>query len=286
MKYKYLNDDIIYEEEKSYVLQFLYNSIIGRVILKILTLNVVSKFIGTVLNTRISIPMIWRYKNKYQIDLSKYEKNKYKSFNEFFIRKLKTNFYKSNSEDFIATANSKISYYKISKNLIINVKNSEYSIEELIKDREIIKYYKDGICLIYRLAPSNYHRYIFCDNGTQKNIRKIKGKLHTVNPIAYDKYNVFTENYREVTELNTENFGEILQIEVGALCVGKIVNNDVVKFNKYEEKGHFEFGGSTIIQLIKKDKIIIDNQIINNTKNNIETVVDVGAIIGKKKNIV
>ena len=77
--------------------------------------------------------------------------------------------------------------------------------------------------IIYRLSPSDYHRYIFCDNGTQKHIRKINGKLHTVNPIVYDKYKVFTENYREITELDTENFGKILQVEVGALCVGKLL---------------------------------------------------------------
>lgn len=283
MKYKYLNEEDIYDEKQSYILKFLYNTIIGRVILKFLTLSVVSRFVAHILNSRISIPVIWKYIKKYSIDMTKYEKNKYKSFNEFFTRKLKDDFKQSDKKDFIATANSKISCYPISENLIVNIKNSKYQIEELVKDKKIINDYAGGVCLIYRLAPSNYHRYIFCDDGTQKLIRKIKGRLHTVNPIVYDKYKVFSENYREVTELNTENFGKIIQIEVGALCVGKIVNKKIYKYKKYDEKGYFEFGGSTIIHIIEKDKVKINNIIINNTNENIETFVEIGEVIGRSE---
>lgn len=146
MKYKYLNGDTIYDEEKSSILKFLYNNLIGRAILKILTLNIISKFIGIILNTRISIPMIWIYERIYSIDLTKYEKDKYKSFNDFFVRKLKNNFQKSYTKDFIATANSKISYYEISEDLIINIKNSKYSMEQIVQDKNLFKHYKGGIC--------------------------------------------------------------------------------------------------------------------------------------------
>ena len=282
MKYKYMNDSRIYEEKESLALRFLYNTIAGRLILKITTTRVVSKTIGVILNSRISIPMIRRYIKKYSIDMTCFENKKYKSFNEFFVRKkIKYNF-PNNTNDFVSIANSKISCYKITNDLIINVKKSLYDINELIEDKEISETYKGGMCIIYRLSPSDYHRYIFGDNGSQKQIKKINGRLHTVNPISYARYKVFSENYREVTELNTDNFGKIIQIEVGALCVGKIVNNKVIKFNKFEEKGHFEFGGSTIIQLIKKDMIVVNKEIIENTSKDIETYVDIGQKIGEK----
>ena len=284
VKYKYLEKDDIYEEKKSNILAFLYNTVIGRIVLKFLTLNIFSRFVSVILNSRLSKPMIKRYINKYSIDITKFQKEKYKSFNDFFKRKLIDNINESEKDDFIATANSKMSFYEISENLIINIKKSRYELKELIKDEEISREYVGGICLIYRLSPSDYHRYIFCDNGTQEIVKKINGKLHTVNPIIYDKYKVFSENYREVSILKTENFGEIVQIEVGALCVGKIVNLDIEKYQKYDEKGYFEFGGSTIIQLIKKDKVKIDSRIIDNTKNDIETIVDIGEIIGCKAN--
>ena len=111
--------------------------------------------------------------------------------------------------------------------------------------------------------------------------KKINGKLHTVNPIVYDKYQVFTENKREVSFLKTTNLDEIIQIEVGALCVGRIKNRDIDEYKRYDEKGYFEFGGSTIIQLFKKNIIDIDKKILNNTKENIETQVSIGDVIGR-----
>ena len=186
-------------------------------------------------------------------------------------------------KDFIANCDCKISVYKIDDNLILNVKKSKYNIKELIKDEKIAKEFSEGYAIVYRLEPSNYHRYIFIDDGEISSHKVIKGKLHTVNPIVYDKYNVFTENTREVSVLETENFGKIIQIEVGALCVGKIVNHNVSNFKRYDEKGYFEFGGSTIIHLIKKDSVEIIDELLNNTNENIETRVNVGDIIGKKK---
>ena len=283
MQYKYLNDKNTYCEKQPIMLRLLYNNVFGRIVLKVITLKGVSKFIGIILDSRISSLKTKRYIRKNKIDMSEFEDKKYKSFNEFFTRKKKDNNYKSNKNDFISTANSKISCYNISNDLLIHVKNTTYSIEELVQDKEISKEYKDGLCIIYRLSPSDYHRYIFCDNGTQKFIKRINGRLHTVNPIVYDKYKVFSENSREITKLDTENFGRIIQIEVGALCVGKIVNNDIEKYNKYDEKGYFEFGGSTIIQLIKKDSLSLNDEIMQNTKNDIETFVKIGEIIGKKK---
>ena len=286
MKYQYLNEKEIYDEKANSSLRFLYNTVIGRIVLKILTTHFVSKVAGAFFNSRLSTPMIKSYIKKYNIDISICEDKKYKSFNEFFKRNLKEGYLENkskNSKDrFISTANSRITYYEISDDLLINVKNSIYSISELIQDDELAKEYEGGICLIYRLSPDNYHRYIFCDDGTQEYLKSIKGKLHTVNPIIYEKnkYKVYTENYREVSILDTEHFGKIIQIEVGAMCVGKIKNHkEIIEFKKYEEKGYFEFGGSTIIQLIKKYKVKINKQIVENSKNDIETYVSVGDVL-------
>ena len=98
--------------------------------------------------------------------------------------------------------------------------------------------------------------------------------------MALKKYKVFHENSREVTYLNCENLGDVCYIEVGALMVGKIVNEKKDKFIKGEEKGHFEFGGSTIIMLINKD-ISINEKILENSNKDIETIVKLGENIGK-----
>ena len=57
----------------------------------------------------------------------------------------------------------------------------------------------------------------------------------------------------------------------------------LVKFKKGEEKGYFEFGGSTIVVLVKKDIITIDEDIYSNSLENIETNVKYGERIGIKK---
>ncbi len=282
MKYKYLGENKIYDNEKNNSLKFLYHTFIGRIILKLIYNRFISNMVGFFLNLRISKFMIKKYINKYNIDLNLYKEKDYTSFNDFFKRELKSINKTNNLKDFVSICDSKISVYKITKDLIVNIKNSKYSIKELIKD-EVDKSYEDGLCIIYRLEPKDYHHYIFNDDGKVLSNKKINGKLHTVNPIVYDKYQVFTENKREVSILKTKTFKDIIQIEVGALCVGRIKNREVKEFKRYDEKGYFEFGGSTIIQLIKKDTINIDKEIMENTNNDIETQVTVGTVIGSAK---
>ncbi len=86
--------------------------------------------------------------------------------------------------------------------------------------------------------------------------------------------------------LHTENFGDIVQIEVGAMLVGRICNrHGEYNFHRGEEKGKFEFGGSTIVILIEKDRITLDSDILENSAHGIETVVKYGSKIGKKISI-
>jgi len=280
MKYKCLGSDKVYLNEQNKSLKFLYHTVFGRFILKLIYNRFISNMVGFFLNLKISKPMIKKYINKYDIDMNLYKNTEYDSFNEFFKRELKEIKRTNNPKDLISICDSKISVYKIEKDLILNIKNSKYSLNELIKE-PVSQEYEDGICIIYRLEPKDYHHYIFNDDGIVLSNKKINGKLHTVNPIVYDKYQVFTENKREVTILKTTNLDQVIQIEVGALCVGKIKNLDVHQFERYEEKGYFEFGGSTIIQLFKKDVVEINEEIVNDTKEDIETQVTVGDVIGR-----
>ncbi len=91
---------------------------------------------------------------------------------------------------------------------------------------------------------------------------------------------MFHENSREVTFLDCDNLGDVCYIEVGAMMIGKIVNEPIKEFKKGQEKGHFEFGGSTIVMLVNKD-IKIDEKILENTANDIETIVKLGETIGE-----
>ena len=61
--------------------------------------------------------------------------------------------------------------------------------------------------------------------------------------------------------------------------VGKITNHHKKEFSRGEEKGYFEFGGSTVVLFIK-DIVDIDQDIINNSAEYNETKVLLGERIG------
>ena len=52
---------------------------------------------------------------------------------------------------------------------------------------------------------------------------------------------------------------------------------------KGQEKGWFEFGGSTIILLLQHGKVRLDYDLIENTENGYETVVRMGERIGETR---
>ena len=270
-------------DKESKTLTFLYTTSVGRFILKIITKPFFSKINGFFINTKISRIYINRFIKKNNINMDRFENIKYKSFNDFFTRNLtkKELFKQSNKFDLISPCDSKLSVYKINKDLKVDVKNSIYNIENLIQNK-VPNTFVDGYALVFRLSPDDYHHYHAIDNMVIKNRKVIPGILHSVNPVVYKDYKVFTENHREVSLINTENFGEILWIEVGALNIGKIHNINKNKLNRYEEKGYFSFGGSTIIILFQKDKVRLDNDILYYSKRGLEIKIYYGDKIGTR----
>lgn len=275
---------ILIEEKTPISMKFLYNTFIGRFFLKIISFPLFSKLAFYFFDSHLSCLFINKFVNKYKIDLNLFSPEKFKSFNDFFKRSYKKlNLKNKDKKDLISICDSKLSYYEINENLILQIKNSNYSITDLIQDSKLSEEYSNGTCLIFRLTPEDYHRYIFFDSGRIDLNKKIKGKLHSVKPIAQYKYPVFTQNCREISILDTDNFGKVIQIEIGALLIGKIKNSFKVNssFNRYDEKGYFEYGGSTICLLFKKNVIEIDEDIKSNSRNNTETKVKIGEKIGK-----
>ena len=276
-KTKAIVEEIEYQKQ---LLKFLYQTKIGRVLLKTFIARPwFSKLRGLYQRSVLSKKDILPFIDKYQIDIDKeYAKSHYKNFNDFFIRnKILDVNYKEN--DLVSPADSKMQIFDITPDLTIRVKRSLYNVEDLLQDETMAAQYSGGKCIVFRLSVDDYHRYHFVDNGQIIYNKKIKGELHTVRPIS-EKYNVFTRNAREVTIINTEHLGQIAYIEVGALLVGKINNHDKVECKKYEEKGYFEFGGSTIILLLNK-KIKFDSDIIEANNLGYEVKVCAGEPIGQ-----
>ncbi len=268
------------------ILEFLYDTVFGRCILKVLTMPMLSEIVGKFMDSELSKPLIKPFIRKNNINLSEYYTDNIKSYNDFFTRKIRPEMRKidKNPESLISPCDSKLSVYNINPDSVFRIKGSDYSIYDMIKNPELAKKFEGGICLIFRLEVTDYHRYCYFDSGRKSNNVHIRGVLHTVNPIAFRRYNVYKQNSREYTLLHTENFGDAVQIEVGAMMVGKIQNHHgKCRFSRGQEKGMFLFGGSTIVLLLQKDKALIDDDIVRNTKNGFETIVKYGEKIGLKK---
>lgn len=274
---------IVTNEKQNALLKKLYGSVGGRALLKILTAPVISSAAGDFMDSSLSKPLIKRFVSANNIDTSQYVMSGINSYNDFFTRKIKNGMrpVDMTPEHLISPCDSKLSAYKISANSLFSIKDSLYSVVDLLKSRKLAEKYKDGWCLIFRLEVDDYHRYCYPDSGVKSGNRFINGELHTVNPIALEHYNIYKRNSREYTLLHTDNFGDVIQVEVGALLVGKIANHHgKYKFTRGEEKGMFLFGGSTIVLLIEKNRVVIDKDILENTVAGYETVVKYGEKIG------
>lgn len=267
-------------------LRFLYNTAVGRILLRPLICKPISSIAGWFMDLRVSAWFVKGFIKSNGIDMSDYEERKFLSFNDFFTRGLKDGArpVSDGEDDFVSPSDARLSVYDITPERYFTVKGVDYTIADLLDNKELAEKYDGGKCLIFRLAVDNYHRYGWCADGKALKTVHIKGKYHTVQPIAMRRYPIFRENVREYTVVETEKFGTIIQMEVGALMVGRIVNNETngCVAKKGKEKGKFEFGGSTVVVLLQKDKVNLDDEFIQNTANDLETNVKYGEKIGIK----
>lgn len=268
-------------------LELLYRTTGGRLLLKVLTMPLISKTVGMFMDSSLSVFLIKPFIEKSGINLSEYRRKKYKSFNDFFTRQIRPELRPIDFTEnaVISPCDSKLTVYEINDKSIFKIKDSYYRIVDLLRNNFIARRYKGGYCMIFRLCVDDYHRYCYIDNGIKTDNVFIKGELHTVNPIALEKYNIYKRNSREYTILHTENFGDVVQIEVGAMLVGRIKNRhwNAHYFAKGEEKGMFEYGGSTVVLLFENGTISVDSDILANSVHGYETVVKYGEKIGTKK---
>lgn len=272
-------------KNESKLLVFLYNTAVGRTILKGLTGPLVSRIGGAYMDSRVSRIHIMNFVKSNNIDMSDYLIENWPNFNEFFTRKLKPGkrTVDMNPDVLASPCDGRMSAYRINEDSLFAIKNSYYSVERLIGSKELAQKFNGGTALVLRLCVDDYHRYGYACDGEIKSQKYMPGRLHTVRPIALEKYPVFVENTRECTIINTDNFGLMAQIEVGALMIGKIENyKSAGRVRKGEEKGRFLYGGSTIVLLLQKDQVEIDDMLYELSAKGAEERIRFGQKLGSE----
>ena len=265
-------------------LRFLYGSIWGRGLLRIAASRPVSQLAGRFMDSPLSRPLIRPFATANGIRLADYLPLRYDCFNAFFCRPIRKELRPIPDEDtaFMAPCDGLLSAYPITDGLVLPIKQSRYTIEDLLGNDSAAADFRDGVCLVFRLCVQHYHRYAYSDSGVIIRRRFLPGELHTVRPIALSALPVFTHNCREYTVMDTDHFGRLAQIEVGAMLVGRVENykGAGVSFRRGEEKGRFLYGGSTVVLLLEKGRVQIDEALFENTAEGLETPVELGEILG------
>ena len=271
---------------QSRALRLLYDSIGGGFALKPLTSKMVSDLAGGFCDSHMSQMLIPKFIETAKIDLTEYESGFFGSFNEFFTRKIKPSARPIDMTPnvLVSPCDSKLTVYPIDEYSIFEIKGVSYHLEEFLKSEMLAEKYIGGYFCVFRLEVGDYHRYMYFDSGLKSKNRHIQGAYHTVNPIALETTDIYRENTREYTILHTDNFGKVIQAEVGAMLVGRINNHHKGhhKYRRGDEKGMFEYGGSTVVLMFQKDMVKFDEDILENSREDFETVVKMGERIGEK----
>lgn len=266
------------------LLHTLYTTTAGRMLLKPLVCPSLSKFAGKLLNSRLSRRLIQPFINSNQINMKDFQTTAYSSYNDFFTRKIKPEARTicGTETTLISPCDCYATAYPITDDRVFHIKHARYTVSSLLRSKKLAAKFQGGYALILRLTVCDYHRYCYAVTGNQSKLYRIPGILHTVNPIAGEYFPIYKENSREYTVIRSPQFGDVVQMEVGALMVGKIVNHkQCCPVRRGEEKGYFEFGGSTIILLLQRDAVALRSDLLRHTADGYETQIRLGDALGE-----
>ncbi|MBR5970654.1 MAG: phosphatidylserine decarboxylase [Lachnospiraceae bacterium] len=253
---------------------FLYRTRTGHLLLRLMRFLRADKLTVLFLRSGISRLMIPSMIRRRRMDRSLFAEETFKSWRDFFLRHKKELVFDAEETHLVSPCDGLLSAYRIRKDGTLRIKGRRYTLEELLthhtdfakgsrvprvrrdadRTASAVASFEGGCALVLRLTTADYHHYHYFDDCVQHAHSYIEGELYSVQPEALRAYPVFAVNRRSVSLLETEHFGRVIQMEVGAFAVGGIVNHfDEGRHARGEEKGHFDLCGSTIVLLFEKD---------------------------------
>lgn len=267
------------KEKKSFV-EKAYTTRRGRFLFGALYYTGMLKVAGLFVRSPLSRGMIKRFVKKNNIDMSPYAGQSFSSFARFFARQ-KTTSFDERPGTLISPCDGCLSVYAIGEDARFSVKGMRYSVSDLITDPEKAKRYEGGLCLVFRLRETDYHRFCFIDDGYEEENVFVRGRLHSVQPIALEHEEVYRVNRRKWTTLRTAHFGNVGVCAVGAVLVGGIVfEKENESFVKGEEMGRFELRGSTVVFFFEKGRVALREDLAAIAGSEEEIEVRLGERIG------
>jgi len=271
--------------------RFLYDTVPGRWLDSALfSRRFASRLMGAWHGARFSTGMIPGFIRSQGIRMEEFEHSEYRSFNDFFVRKFRAGARNFTTDRSMLPAFAEARYLAFSQvtpDLRFPVKGTSMAASPMLAvPREAgidPGRFRGGPLLIARLCPADYHRYHYPDSGRTADTWTVHGRYHSVNPIALAALgDVFVRNERRVAILETEHFGCLAYVEVGALGVGRIVqtHDEAKPYRRGDEKGMFLFGGSTVMVFGEPGTWTPSADLLEKTEEGIETLVRLGEPVG------
>ncbi|MBU2019145.1 MAG: phosphatidylserine decarboxylase [Bacteroidetes bacterium] len=249
-----------------------------------------SVLFGKYMDSSLSKGKIAPFIEKYKMDMDPYiiPNQGFAHFNDFFYRKIKPEF-RPIGDGFVCPADGRIvAFDTLEEGQKFYVKGKQFDLETFLGDKQLADQYSGGAMLVVRLAPVDYHRYHFPTSGIVGPSKVINGYYYSVSPIALkNNWAIFWQNERSYAIQDSAEFGKVLICDVGATLTGSIIQTyeENTFVEKGAEKGHFAFGGSTLVVLLEPGKINFDRDIKMNSSNGKETYVKMGETIGSAQNL-
>lgn len=269
-----------------------YNTILGRALtIFILNRKIVSQLYGWLARRNFSRHFIAPFIRQANINRknSVSSASDFSCFNDFFIREpnISRRFINEETNSLIAPVDGKLlAYTGIGPNNSFLIKRNIFNLRQFLCNDNLASKFYGGTMIVIRLCLSDYHQFYFPDSGLPHQPTGIKGKYYAGGSYGFRRPTpFFTENYRNTTVFDSDNFGQIVIAEIGAFTVGSIKQTFIPtqRVNRYDQKGQFELGGSTVVMLFTKDSIIIDDDLVINSIKGFETKVRFGENIAVSK---
>jgi phosphatidylserine decarboxylase len=212
--------------------------------------------------------------------------DEFKCFNDFFTRRIDLYFrpVKKDQHVCVSPCDGRVLVFpEIFPDQEFRIKLSNFNLTNFLQDESLVNSFSGGSMFVSHLYLTDYHHFHFPDSGKAELPYTITGKYYATSPYSSRSLvPIFKENYRMITLIDSENFGKIAMVEIGAFTVGSIKQqytpNATIK--KGDRKGYFELGGSTIVLLFQKEVIKFDADLCDNSKNKISTYILQGDSIG------
>lgn len=222
-----------------------------------------------------------------KIEESKKSLEEFESFNDFFTRDIDLSKRPIQLDPHVCispTDGRVLAYPVMHQDHTFRIKRSSFNLRQFLRDGGLAEEFSGGSMVISRLYLSDFHHFYFPDSGVPGPGVSISGSYYAVSPYALRRLVPFyTENHRTLTLFDSDHFGRIAMVEIGAFTVGSIQQRyrPGIPVRKGDHKGFFEIGGSTVVLLFRKGAIRLDADLCSNTRGEIETYVRLGDSIGR-----